>query len=93
MLPAETRSYLARVTAAVEGKGFVAAHGKPVKFTRPNGLPVLIDPVAVISIRASLPGEYAHGVRTVITFGRVNQGVCESLAEVKTKLRIRGVGA
>jgi soluble lytic murein transglycosylase-like protein len=91
LLPAETRNYLAHVTAAVEGRAFIAAaHGKPVKFTRPNGLPVVIDPGAVISIRAVLPGEYAPGVRAVISFGRVHQGVCETLSEVKTKLRLRG---
>jgi hypothetical protein len=90
LLPAETRSYLARVTAVVEGRGFIAAHGKPVKFTRPNGLPVVINPGAVIAIRAALPGEYAPGVRAVISFGHVHQGVCESLAQVKTKLRFRG---
>lgn len=94
LLPAETRSYLARVTAAIEGRAIIAAaHGKPVKFTRPNGLPVVISPAAVISVRAALPGEYAPGVRSVITFGRVRQGVCESLAEVKTKLHLRGAAA
>jgi hypothetical protein len=90
LLPAETRSYLLRVTAAIEGGGFVAGQGKPVRFTRPNGLPVLVDPGVVIAIRAVLPGEYAPGVRAVITFGRVHQAVCESLAEVKAKLRLRG---
>jgi hypothetical protein len=90
LLPAETRSYLVRVTAAVEGRGFVSGDSKPVRFTRPNGSPVLINPGVVLSIRAALPGEYAPGVQAVITFGRVHQAVCESLATVKTKLRLRG---
>ena len=90
LLPAETRSYLARVTAAVEGRGFVSAIGKPVRFTRPNGSPVLINPGAVSSIRAVLPGEYDQNVHVVITFGRVHQAVCESLSEVKSKLGLRG---
>ncbi len=93
LLPAETRSYLTRVTAAVEGRGFVSSHGTPVRFTRPNGLPVLINPGTVISIRAVLAGEYPSGVHAVITFGRVHQAVCESLDEVKKKLRFRGASA
>jgi hypothetical protein len=90
LLPAETRTYVARVTAAIEGRGFVVAQGPPVKFTRPNGLPVWVKPAEVISIRAVLPDEYAQGVQSVISFGRVRQGVCESLAQVKAKLHLRG---
>jgi soluble lytic murein transglycosylase-like protein len=90
LLPAETRSYLTRVTAAVEGRDFVPSPGKPVRFTRPNGSPVLINPGAVMAVRAVLPGEYDASVHAVITFGRVHQAVCENLAEVKSKLRLRG---
>jgi hypothetical protein len=90
LLPAETRTYVARVTAAIEGRGFVVAHGPPVKFTRPNGLAVWIKPAEVISIRAAFPDEYAPGVQSVIAFGRVRQGVCESLAQVKARLHLRG---
>jgi hypothetical protein len=91
LLPRETRTYVARVTAAIEGRGFVAAPGgPPVKFTRPNGLAVWIKPAEVISVRATLPDEYAPGVQSVIAFGRIKQGVCESLAQVKSRLRIRG---
>ncbi|HTT84347.1 MAG TPA: lytic transglycosylase domain-containing protein [Rhizomicrobium sp.] len=93
LLPAETRSYLARVTAAVAGREFLTGHGKPVRFTRPNGLPVLIDPGAVLSIRAVLPGEYASGVNTVITYDRIHQAVCETLSQVQTKLHFRGTTA
>jgi hypothetical protein len=90
LLPAETRSYLVRVTAAVEGRGFASGDSKPVRFTRPNGSPVLINPGAVMAVRAVLPGEYDASVHAVITFGRVHQAVCESLSEVKSKLHLRG---
>ena len=91
LLPQETRTYVARVTAAIEGRGFVAPRqGPPVKFTRPNGLPVFIKPAEVISIRAAFPDEYAPGVQSVIAFGRVKQGVCETLAQVKSRLHLHG---
>ena len=90
LLPEETRTYVARVTAAIEGRGFVVAHGPPVKFTRPNGLAVWIKPAEVVSVRAALPDEYAPGVQTVIGFGRVRQGVCETLTQVRSRLRLHG---
>ena len=94
LLPAETRTYVARVTAAIEGRAFVGGfgglHGKPVKFTKPNGMPVWISPSEVISVRASFPDEYAPGVQSVIGFGRVRQGVCETPAQVKARLHLRG---
>ncbi len=90
LLPGETRSYLARVTAAVEGRDVVSGHGKPVKFTRPNGSPVLINPNEVMGVRSALPGEYDASVHAVITFGRVHQAVCETLSQVKSKLHFRG---
>jgi hypothetical protein len=90
LLPAETRSYLIRVTAEVEGRGFVSGDSKPVRFTRPNGSPVLISPATVMGVRAVLPGEYDASVHAVITFGRVHQAVCESLSQVKSKLHFRG---
>jgi hypothetical protein len=93
LLPAETRSYVARVTAAIEGRGFIGSFAsvdaRPVKFTKPNGQLVWIKPAEIISIRAAFPDEYAPGVQSVISFGRVHQGVCESLADVKAKLRLR----
>jgi soluble lytic murein transglycosylase-like protein len=90
LLPAETRSYLIRVTAAVEGRDMVSGHARPVRFTRPNGSPVLVDPNAVMGVRAVLPGEYDASVHAVITLGHVHQAVCESLSDVKSKLRLRG---
>jgi hypothetical protein len=93
LLPAETQTYVARVTAAIEGRGFIGGfgdvHAKPVKFTKPNGLPVWIKPAEVVSVRAAFPDEYAPGVQSVIAFGRIKQGVCEPIARVKAKL-LRG---
>lgn len=85
LLPLETRNYLVRVTGMVSG-----AHGTQVKFTRPNGQPVMIDIAAVSSIRAAFPGEYAACVQTVITIGATHQGVCESLAKARSLIRARG---
>jgi hypothetical protein len=85
LLPLETRNYLVKVTGLVSG-----GQGAKVKFTRPNGEPVLIDAASVISIRAAFPGEYAACVQSVITIGRVNQGVCEPPAKARALLRARG---
>jgi hypothetical protein len=85
LLPLETRNYLVRVTGMVSG-----AHGSQVKFTRPNGQPVMIDIAAVSSIRAAFPGEYEACVQTVITVGTLHQGVCESLAKTRSLIRARG---
>src|SRR5690348_339903 len=74
LLPLETRNYLVKVTGVVEGRG---GGGAKLKFTRPNGQPVMIDVSTVVSLRAAFPGEYAGCVQSVITVGRVSQGVCE----------------
>jgi soluble lytic murein transglycosylase-like protein len=88
MLPAETRLYLANVTADVEGlKG--AARGT-AELTRPNGEPILIDCTLVTKIRAPLPDEYADTVRSVITIGKIRQGVREDLAKATSLIRARG---
>ena len=42
------------------------------------------------AIRAVSPGEYAEGVQTVITAGRLRQGVKEDLKTVTEAIRIRG---
>ena len=85
LLPLETRNYLVRVTGVVSG-----GHGAQVKFTRPNGQPVMIDIAAVSAIRAAFPGEYEACVQTVITAGNLHQGVCESLAKARALIRSRG---
>jgi len=61
-----------------------------VKLTRPDGSTVLIDPIAVRSIREAGPGEYAPGVRTVINMGVLKQGVLEDARAVGAAIKIRG---
>jgi hypothetical protein len=91
VLPAETRSYLAGIDKILGGTG--GADGASInsaKLTRPDGTAVLIDPIAVTSIRAVSAGEYAPGVQTVVTAGKLKQGVREDAAAVTAAIRIRG---
>jgi soluble lytic murein transglycosylase-like protein len=88
LLPAETRLYLVNVTASIEGlKG--AARGM-VEFTRPNGEPIQIDCGQVTRIRAPMQDEYADTVQSVITIGKVRQGVREDVAKVTALIRAHG---
>lgn len=91
LLPSETELYVARVTNTLENGGVVGGHGS-ARFTRPNGEAVMMNMAAIISARAAFPGEYAPGVQTVITVGRVHQGVRESLAQTKAIIRAHGGG-
>jgi membrane-bound lytic murein transglycosylase B len=89
-LPEETRNYVSRIGAILEGGGDGATI-LAATLTRPDGEPVQIDPVAVQSIRAALPGEYAPGVQTVLRLGgRLTQGVREDVAAATAAIRIRG---
>ncbi|MDB5734713.1 MAG: lytic transglycosylase protein [Alphaproteobacteria bacterium] len=88
-LPAETRAYVARV-GAILGKSSDGSAIDAVKLTRPDGSDVLIDPLAVSAIRAVLPGEYPEGIQTVLTMGRLTQGVRETAAAATAAIRIRG---
>jgi len=90
LLPLETRNYVADITRALMGAG--ALHGAKARSTRPDGSPVMIAVAGVVMVRAALPGEYAPGVETVITIGRMHQGVRESPALVKSLLRKHGGG-
>jgi hypothetical protein len=88
MLPLETRLYLVNVTASVEGRkgtGRLLA-----QLTRPNGDPVLIDCSSVVRVRAAMPDEYAPGVLTVVTVGKVRQGVREDPAKATAIIRAHG---
>lgn len=88
MLPAETRLYLVNVTASVEGrKGIGRALAQ---LTRPNGEPVLVDCSAVVRVRAAMPDEYAPGVLTVVTVGKIRQGVREAPARATAIIRAHG---
>src|SRR5947207_5574865 len=88
LLPRETQMYVAKIPgAATSGGVFARGH---LKFTRPNGVPVTINGAAVRAVRAAFPGEYAPGVQSVITAGRMSQGVRESLTTVKSIIRSHG---
>jgi len=90
LLPNETQNYVASITNVLAGgKG---GKGSMVKLTRPNGTPAMINAAAVISVRAAFPGEYAPGVQSVITVGRLHQGVRESLAQARAIIRAHGGG-
>jgi membrane-bound lytic murein transglycosylase B len=90
LLPQETQNYIVNITNAMaHGSG---GHGAMVKFTRPNGEPAMINTAAVVSVRAAFPGEYAPGVQSVITMGRMHQGVRESVAQAKSIIRAHGGG-
>ena len=91
-LPDDTRAYIDRIDGILNGSG--GRDGttiNAVKLTRPDGSLVLIDPLVVVSVRATLPGEYAQGVQSVVRLGgRITQGVREDLATVSAAIRIRG---
>ncbi len=83
-LPAETKAYIAGITASIVHRGAGTA-----TLTRPDGRELTIDKAAVRSIRKALPGEYAASVRSVISVGRKRQGVREDVA---TASAIIGLG-
>jgi membrane-bound lytic murein transglycosylase B len=90
-LPQETKLYVAGIGKILDDKDVGdAAEINSAKFTRPDGSPVLIDPIAVRSVRDVFPGEYASGVRSVIDMGVPKQGVTEDAATVTAAIRIRG---
>ena len=90
-LPAETQSYVIRVGAILgkvggpDGTFIIAA-----TFTRPDGSPVQIDPMAVSTVRAPLPGEYPPEVQSVLAVGKLTQGVREDASHVTAAIRARG---
>ena len=52
---------------------------------------MLVDPLAVVAVRAALPGEYGPDVQSVIRLGgRLTQGVREDIKTVTTAIRLRG---
>ena len=83
-LPAETKAYIAGITASIDRHGAGTA-----TLTRPDGREITISKAAVRAIRKALPGEYAASVRSVISIGRKRQGVREDVA---TASAIIGLG-
>jgi soluble lytic murein transglycosylase-like protein len=88
LLPIETRNYLSSIAGTLETGH--SGHRNPAKFTRPDGVPIWIDAAAAVSVRAALPGEYAPGVLSVITIGKIRQGVRENVATAKATIRAHG---
>lgn len=88
-LPAETRNYIKAI--AGELGVAVAAAGKPVELTRPDGSKVAIDAAKVSAVRAVLPGEYDASVHSVISMGHSRQGVQEDVTLVEQQLRRQGM--
>ncbi len=83
-LPQETRQYVARITKAL-GKGgdwLASRSAARLTLTGPNGRKLALDRYKVSGVRAALPGEYGPGVTTVISMGRLSQGVKESADHV-----------
>jgi soluble lytic murein transglycosylase-like protein len=77
-LPAETINYVSGITG-----GRTATGGGKVQLTQPDGNPVEINVAMVRSVRAPLPGEFADTVQAVVTLGKKQQGVRESVEEAK----------
>ena len=90
-LPAETQAYVSRVGDILDKSG--GPDGTSInaaKLTRPDGSTVLVDPMAVSAVRATLPGEYPVGVNSVLSMGRLSQGVREDPSVAKAAIRVRG---
>ena len=87
-LPAETRAYVGGITKMLHaGKGGLEL----VKFTRPDGAAIKIDPAQVIAVRAPLPGEYGAGVKSVLTLGHHrHQAVVEPVTIARAEIRAAG---
>ena len=91
-LPVETANYV-RDIASILGTGVRYRAGSRhalAPLTRPDGSTVMIDAGAVVAIRAALPGEYAPSVQSVITIGRLRQGVREPAARATAIVRGHG---
>ena len=90
-LPAETQAYIAGIGKILGGNG--GRDGSSilaVNLTRPDGSPVKIDPVAVLSVREAFAGEYPDSVKAVLRFDRRSQAVTEDVASVTRAVREHG---
>ena len=86
-LPAETRAYVGGITKILRTR---TASLELVKLTRPNGAAVKIDPGKITDIRPALPSEYAPSVKTVVTIGRLQQGIRENVTVAINAIRATG---
>jgi soluble lytic murein transglycosylase-like protein len=90
-LPAETQGYIAGIDKILGGNG--GRDGSSilaVALTRPDGSPVKVDPVAVLSVREAFAGEYPDSVKAVLRFDRRSQAVTEDVASVTRAVREHG---
>ena len=91
-LPVETENYV-RDIASILGTGVryrAGSRNALAPLTRPDGSTVMIDAGTVVAVRAALPGEYAATVQSVISVGRLRQGVRETAARATAILRSHG---
>jgi hypothetical protein len=91
-VPAETAAYVRDIASILSTGVRFHPGGKRslAPLTRPDGTAVMVDAGAVVSIRAALPGEYADSVQSVISIGRIRQGVREPVAKATAVLRAHG---
>lgn len=90
-LPAETQAYVAGIDRILGGQGGPDGSSiMAVSLTRPDGSPVKIDPIAVLSVREAFAGEYPASVKTVLRFDRRSQAVTEDIESVTRAIRARG---
>jgi hypothetical protein len=87
-LPAETRAYIGGITKALHA----GTSGLDlVRFTRPDGVTVKINPAKVTAVRAPQPGEYGESVKAVLTLGHHRQqAVVETVASAQAAIRAAG---
>jgi hypothetical protein len=87
-LPAETRAYVGGITRMLHAD---RSGPELVKFTRPDGATVKIDPTQVTAVRAPLPGEYGDSVKSVLTLGHHRQqAVAEPVTIARAEIRAAG---
>jgi hypothetical protein len=90
-LPNETHNYVDGISKMLGQPSGALARITTVTFTRPDGTPIEIDSRTVAGVRAAFPGEYAPGVQSVLTVGKLRQGVKEDIAAVTAALHSHGV--
>lgn len=94
-LPPETRAYVGGIAKTLKLQTTKFQIGKSgldlVQLTRPDGVPVRIDPAQVTAVRAAEPGEFASSVKTVLVLGkRKQQGIREDVLAVTAAVRAAG---
>lgn len=90
-LPAETQAYIKGIDKILGGNG--GRDGSSilaVNLTRPDGSPVKVDPIAVLSVREAFAGEYPDNVKAVLRFDRRSQAVTEDVDTVTRAVREHG---